>query len=201
MSLIKLTTDSWVEVALDAVSCSDSRFQKMWDLHPTTHHEIMIMGKLVEIPRFQKLYGSGNYNFSGTVQVGDPDIPRLVKRCLKYAELHYPSDPLTNTIYKWNGALVNWYPDGKSYIGPHSDSTKDLVPGAPILSFSFGGVRTFRIKKIDKDLEGIEKMDFQTHSNSLIVMGGNMQKEYKHEITKTAKEVEPRINITIRCFR
>jgi len=34
----------------------------------------------------------------------------------------------------------------------------------------------------------------------MIAMCGDMQKEYKHEITKTAKPVSPRINVTIRCF-
>ena len=31
--------------------------------------------------------------------------------------------------------------------GKHSDDERDLVPGAPILSFSFGSTRTFRVTK------------------------------------------------------
>ena len=192
----QLTERSWVEFWPKAISCTQAEFDEFWALHPETRHEIMIMGKLTAIPRFQKLYGAGEYRFSGTVMPGDPVIPVFVQRCLDLARRLYPE-------YRegWNGALVNWYADGSNYIGPHSDDTRDLVPGAPILSFSFGSVRTFRVKKkTEAEDEEIAKVDFPTEPGSLLAMCGDMQNEYKHEITKTAKAVGPRINVTIRCF-
>jgi len=195
----QLTDQSYVEFWPKVISCSKEEFNEFWELHPEDHHEIMIMGKLTPIPRFQKLYGVGSYKFSGTVMLGDPEIPDLVNRCLELARRLYP-----DFHDGWNGALVNWYADGSHYIGPHSDDTRDLVPGAPILSFSFGAVRTFRVKKkttaVDDD--EVQKMDFSTEPGSLLAMCGNgFQREYKHEITKTAKAIGPRINVTIRCFK
>jgi hypothetical protein len=35
----------------------------------------------------------------------------------------------------------------------------------------------------------------------MIAMCGDMQKQYKHEITKTTKKIGPRINVTIRSFK
>ncbi len=190
IGVIRLTPRSWIQFKRDAVECSTEQFQEFWNLCPTEHHEIMMFGKLIPIPRFQKLFGEASYKFSGVEMEADPDIPELVERCLEYARTKWPRGD-------WNGALVNWYPDGRSYIGAHSDDERDLVPGVPILSFSFGGVRTFRIReKVSK-----AKQDFQTEDCSLLVMGGAMQQEFKHEITKTAKYVGPRINITVRCFK
>jgi len=191
---IKLTNNSWINVHYDILKYTKEEFEEFWNMHPTEHHEVMIYGKLLPIPRWQCLYGNASYNFSGTVSKGIMTVPEFVNKCFEVSRKLYPD-------YKWNGALVNWYNDGSNYIGAHSDDEKDLVDNSPILSFSFGAIRTFRIKKkipaVDKE---IQTMDFPTIDNSLIVMG-SMQKEYKHEITKTAKIVGRRINVTIRCFK
>ena len=192
--LINLTKESSLFCAYNILPCSKEEFQEFWNLCPTERHQIFVHGKHIPIPRFQKLYGNGSYKYSGSEVVGDPNIPLIVDRALTIARGMYPK-------FEWNGALVNWYPDGSSYIGAHSDDEKDLVPGAPILSFSLGGIRTFRIKKKTEATSGeIQKMDFKTYPNSLIVMQGKMQSEYKHEVPKTKKFVEPRINITVRNF-
>jgi alkylated DNA repair dioxygenase AlkB len=199
--VVRLSPRSWVLFKPQAIECSQEQFDEFWDLCPTEHHEIMMFGKKVPIPRFQKLYGEASYKFSGVEMEADPEIPDLVQRCIDFARENWAELP-NGTPLKWNGALCNWYPDGSSYIGAHSDDEKDLMPGVPILSFSFGGVRTFRVKcKLKKPIDGtVLKQDFETLDCSLLAMGGLMQQEYKHEITKTKKIVAPRINITVRCF-
>jgi alkylated DNA repair dioxygenase AlkB len=189
-----LTKKTWVDIYTDIVSVTDDEFNEFWNMHPEEHHKIMMFDNMVPIPRWQKLYGVGEYKFSGTVSIGDLNIPDFVQKCFDSAKKLYPD-------IAWNGALVNWYKDGSHYIGPHSDSEKDLVKGAPILSYSFGAERTFRLKKKTDAKEGeISKFDFITKNGSMIAMCGDCQNEYKHEITKTAKKVGPRINVTIRSF-
>jgi alkylated DNA repair dioxygenase AlkB len=127
----------------------------------------------------------------------DPEIPDLVQRCLDVAREKYPGN--------WNGALVNYYPDGESYISFHSDSESDLDPGAPILSFSFGAERTFVVQE-KKGIKSsfVREVKIPTRHGSLIVMGGKMQREFLHGVPKAAKadgDVGARINITIRSFR
>lgn len=194
MTTYQLTQESSILVVENAIDCSEKQFEEFWKKSPTEHWEVLIWGKLTPIPRFQKLYGPEglSYKFSGTKMPADPDIPDLVERCLGYAHKNYPG--------KWNGALVNWYPNGSSYIGAHSDDERDLVPGTPILSFSFGAERIFRLKK-KVETEGVDKIDFPTKNCSMFAMCGSTQKEYTHEITKTKKPIGPRINVTIRCFR
>ena len=204
--VFRLTSCSWIYFKPDAIKCSQEQFDEFWNLCPKVRHEVKMFGKLVAIPRFQKLYGNSSYRFSGVEMKSDPEIPDLVERCITYAQKRW-SQKTDGTPLEWNGALVNWYPDGSSYIGPHSDDERDLVPGVPILSFSFGGVRTFRVKYKNKeeiDSNGyriLSEKKFPTLDCSLLAMGGDTQKEYKHEIMKTKKHVGPRINITIRCFK
>ena len=188
---IQLSPKSWILVNPHAVECTPSEFKEFWSLCPTQRDSIKMFGKSVLIPRFQKLFGTSSYKYSGITLTADPVLPEIVQRCIDYAKQNWAD-------FNWNGSLVNWYPDGSSHIGAHSDDEKDLQKGAPILSFSFGGVRTFRVRP-KKTTVG-EKIDFSTLHSSVLIMCGSMQSEFTHEITKTAKPVEPRINVTVRCF-
>ncbi len=186
--LIHLSPFSWVRLIQEALPCPPAEFDAFWELHPASRDTIKLYGKVIPIPRFQKLYGATTIMYSNITLVGDPDLPLIVGRCIEYAQEHFP-------IFNWNAALVNWYPDGASYVSAHSDDERDLAVGAPILSFSLGAVRTFRIR--EKEANTIVR-DLPTIHASLMVMGGSMQREFKHEITKTAKPMGRRINITVR---
>lgn len=70
---------------------------------------------------------------------------------------------------------------------------KDLVKYSPIVLFSFGSPRIFRISKKEDDKFKII-VDIETVDNSAISMEGHMQEEYYHEIVKTAKNVDMGIN-------
>jgi alkylated DNA repair dioxygenase AlkB len=96
----------------------------------------------------------------------------------------------------YNGLLVNWYTKGSDYIGYHSDDEKGL--NGNIWTISIGGTRRFKIQSKNR----VEKDDYtlDVSDKDVIVMCGEMQKNYKHSITKTKKLVEPRISITIRRF-
>jgi alkylated DNA repair dioxygenase AlkB len=195
--MISLSKNSWIIAEQDILTeYTKEIFDELWNLCPKTKEKVKIVGKLLEIPRFQKLYGSATYSFSRiTLKPETKDIPFLVKLCMFKAKELYPE-------FSFNGALVNWYPDGSSYIGPHSDDEKDLEKKSPICSFSFGfSGRTFRLKekKKQKDIF-IPEIRFYTIDNSLIIMGGSTQKEFKHEILKSKEICGPRINITVRSF-
>lgn len=191
-----LSPGSKVTVVYRAVPCTRAQFEEMWSLHPEEHQSVVIRGKAIPIPRYQALYGASTYSFSGITMTPSLEIPLLVQNCMDYATRTIPE-------FTWNGALVNWYEDGSHYIGPHSDDTRDLVPGSPILSFSFGATRVFRItRRADfNHPKSLKSLDIDTVPSSLIIMSGKMQEEYKHAITKTSRVVGKRINVTIRAFR
>ena len=94
-------------------------------------------------------------------------------------------------------ALVNYYPDGGSALGAHSDDERDLEPGASIVSVSFGATR---------DMVFIEKGGDKTRivvplgSGSVISMRPPLQRNWKHEIPKRARVKEGRFNVTFRTL-
>ncbi len=185
-----LSSRSWYKLINNAYPISDYQFTELWELHPQQRDQIMMFGRLVAIPRYQKLYGNNvEYRYSGKNLVSDN-----IENEVMQTALHWLSS--IEKFHRFNGMLVNWYSDGKHYMGPHSDDERDLTSGASIYSFSFGAERTFRI--INKLTH--EKTDIQLKHGSLLIMGGAMQQEFKHSLPSSAKCKARRINFTIRSF-
>ena len=96
---------------------------------------------------------------------------------------------------KFNYALLNQYPDGRSTLGWHADDERDLVRGSVIASCSFGVPRDFEFRR--RDAHG-EKHRVALASGSLLTMGGRTQKTHHHRVAPNARVSEPRYNITFR---
>ncbi|RUS30085.1 hypothetical protein BC938DRAFT_479871 [Jimgerdemannia flammicorona] len=77
----------------------------------------------------------------------------------------------------FNTVLLNMYEDGSVYIGAHSDDVKGHKEG--------GAIATKRTK-------------FILPEGSVLVMKGDTQKYYKHEIPKDPTVTEGRISLTYR---
>jgi alkylated DNA repair dioxygenase AlkB len=98
------------------------------------------------------------------------------------------------TATQFNSVLVNLYRDGQDSMGLHADDEPELGVEPIIASVSFGGERNFRLRhRQSKDLQQISLA-----SGSLLVMSGLSQENWMHDIPKTKKFVEPRINLTFR---
>lgn len=92
--------------------------------------------------------------------------------------------------------------NGGQYIGKHSDDERQLVENSVIFSASFGQTRIFRIRnKKDKTIV----QDIKLEDRTFVVMCGDMQKEFTHEIPKVSgkqgERLRPRINVTFRIFK
>jgi len=184
--------DSWVWVfptIPEDIRIDDSTFERLWNSHPEKKGEGIIMGRTVEFPRWQQSYGQG-YSFTGMHHSALPITDPYMTQLLEWVCTH------SGEPYKQ--ILVNWYSDGNHYIGPHSDDERQLVPGSSIYSFSYGQERDFVIKSKDGTYRNVITMP----NNSLLIMGGDMQKYYKHSVPKRAlsKCADKRINITFRLF-
>lgn len=97
----------------------------------------------------------------------------------------------------FNGILVNRYIDGSNYLSAHGDDEDGLDKNNKIVAgLSYGpGVRKFRIR--DKKSKEII-LDYEQKPCTLLVMQGEFQKEFTHEIPKQLKIKEERISITLR---
>src|SRR5262249_52832909 len=95
-----------------------------------------------------------------------------------------------------NGLLLNWY-DGElgHYIGPHNDSTTNMMPRAPIVTVSFGEQRIFRLTHPE-----VNKRDFLAEAGTVFIMPYDTNRAWKHSVPRRARYRGRRISITLRAF-
>lgn len=125
------------------------------------------------------------YKYSKKLVESKPLTP-LLENLLNEINQRFNSD--------YNGILINKYLDGNEYIGKHSDD-ETALSNAGVIAMSYGAKRTFRIR--DKNTNAII-IDVPTNQNEILVMGGNFQKEFTHEIPVEKKITETRYSLTFR---
>ena len=94
--------------------------------------------------------------------------------------------------------LVNYYRNGRDYIGWHSDREARPKCCNVVASVSLGGPRRFVLRHNEWRKRNIPKREMLLASGSLVVMLDDTQKKWKHSIPKSARKQRPRINLTFR---
>lgn len=147
-----------------------------------------IYGKMTPLPRLTAWYGDpgARYVYSGIINQPIPWTAAL-------AEIKSAVDAVSGV--EFNGVLLNRYRTGKDSMGWHSDDEHEFGPNPVIASVSFGGTRNFQFRhKRRKELKACIEL---THG-SLLIMRGGTQENWQHQIPKTAKPVQERLNLTFR---
>jgi len=80
---------------------------------------------------------------------------------------------------KLNHALIQYYRNGKDFIGEHSDKTLDVLIQSNIVNYSLGAARTMILKH--KTQNGL-KQRFKLPHNSLFILGWKTNREWFHSI-------------------
>jgi alkylated DNA repair dioxygenase AlkB len=149
---------------------------------------IKVFGKTYKQPRLTALYGESNQPYS-------------------YSNITMYPRPFTKTIMtikrdieaisgeKFNTVLINLYRDGNDSNGWHGDNEKELGINPVIASLSLGEVRPFHFKH--RKLKE-ERYKINLQHGSLLLMKGEMQHHWLHQIAKTKKKIDSRINLTFR---
>ncbi|AMW26884.1 MULTISPECIES: alpha-ketoglutarate-dependent dioxygenase AlkB family protein [Arthrospira] len=165
-----------------------------WELYKSLNwrqEEIKIFGKIRPIPRLTAWYADAgkSYTYSGIkhhAQPWNPTLKSIKSQVEDIAEVTF------------NSVLINLYRDGKDSMSWHSDDEPELGKNPMIASVSLGGTRRFSGKhKIHKNL----KFNIDLTSGSLLLMKGETQHFWQHQIPKTSQVVEPRINLTFRMVK
>ena len=149
--------------------------------------EITIFGNTVLEPRLSTWHnelGEG-YKYSGVMRRAQPFSELLSDIRNRCAEV-------TNATF--NSVLVNFYRNGQDGLGWHSDNEACNGLEPTIASVSLGATRRFDMRH-RKTGETI-KIDLE--SGSLLVMAGKSQQCWVHQVAKTKRVHEPRINLTFR---
>jgi alkylated DNA repair dioxygenase AlkB len=148
---------------------------------------IKIFGKTHQIPRLQAWYAEDGieYTYSGK---------KLQRHNWNETLIDIKKEIESITSFKFNSVLANLYRNGDDSMGLHSDDEKELGINPVIASLSLGESRDIHFKH--KNIK--TSLDIPQTSGQLIVMYGQTQKYWKHEIKKAKKFKKPRINLTFR---
>lgn len=152
------------------------------------HDDITVFGKTYKQPRLTALYGETKqtYSYSNIIMHPEP-FSKLLKSIKNKVE--------TFSEEKFNTLLINLYRDGNDSNGWHADNEKELGKNPVIASVSLGEARPFHFKhRTIKE----ERHKLILEHGSLLIMKDEMQHQWLHQIAKTKKKIEPRINLTFR---
>ena len=102
----------------------------------------------------------------------------------------------SETGEKFNAVLLNLYRSGQDGVAWHSDKTDKSGKDPLIASVTFGETRLFRLRhKFRRDVQQVE---IPLHHGSFLLMAGTTNSFWEHQVPKTARNIEPRINLTFR---
>jgi alkylated DNA repair dioxygenase AlkB len=123
-----------------------------------------------------------------------------------YPGLDYPLapfPPLIETVrariaevigFDANNCLLNWYLDGRSRMGFHSDSAAGLAPNSGVAIVSLGAPRTLRFRRTANP---DERLDYPLVPGELLFMEKRVQDEWQHAVPRNSSLLG-RISLTFR---
>ncbi|MGB6268435.1 MAG: alpha-ketoglutarate-dependent dioxygenase AlkB [Olleya sp.] len=153
--------------------------------------DITVFGKTYPQPRLTALFADNNkpYSYSNITM-----YPQVFNSAL--SEIKEKVAQHVGTIF--TTCLANLYRNGQDSNGWHADNEKELGKNPIIASVSFGEARYFNLKhRHNKNL----KQKLLLEHGSLLVMKGETQHHWLHQIAKTKKVVKPRVNLTFRVIQ
>jgi alkylated DNA repair dioxygenase AlkB len=146
-----------------------------------------LFGRDMSVPRMMAWFGDTDYMYSGIRHRAAP-FPAVVERLRKRAEA------ISGRSY--NAVLLNLYRNGSDSVGWHSDHEAGLGDLPTIASLSLGATRRFQFRHRRTK----ETITLELSEGLWLVMAGETQRFWVHQVPKTAAAVERRINLTFRCM-
>jgi alkylated DNA repair dioxygenase AlkB len=146
-------------------------------------------GKQLLFPRLTAWYGDSDkpYTFSGITLQPKSWTQELL-------EIKSMIEPICEV--KFNSVLLNLYRNGNDSISWHTDAEKELGKNPLIASVNFGAERKFQIKHNETN----EKHEIILKHGSLLIMKGELQHFWKHQVPKQKDILKERVNLTFRVI-
>ncbi|WP_276165831.1 alpha-ketoglutarate-dependent dioxygenase AlkB family protein [Zobellia alginiliquefaciens] len=167
---------------------ADGYFNVLRKETPWQQDDITVFGKTYAQPRLTALYGNNGKPYSYSNLIMKPyaftaELLGVKKKVEKITNLTFTT------------CLLNLYRNGQDSNGWHADNEKELGENPIIASVTLGQERFFHLKH--RENKSLKKKILLKHG-SLLIMKGSTQKHWLHQIPKTAKDVDERINLTFR---
>lgn len=152
--------------------------------------KIHMYGRFINLPRLTAWYGNNDksYSFSGITLNPKPWTSDLI-------EIKRKIETECNVVF--NTVLLNLYRNGKDSISWHADSEKELGRNPIIASVNFGTTRLFQLRH----RESKDRIDIELKHGSLLIMQGELQHYWQHQVPKTKRDISERINLTFRLIK
>jgi alkylated DNA repair dioxygenase AlkB len=182
-----LPQDGEAYLVKDALSAAeaDQALRALIDGIDWRQEQASLFGRKIPLPRLTAWYGDHGYSYSGINHEPAPFTPTLL-------ELKRSIERLTSS--RFNSVLINLYRNGQDSMGWHSDDEASLGSEPTIASLSLGSTRRFHLKHRAAD----RRLFVDLPHGSCLIMRGRCQDAWHHQLPKTRKPVEARINLTFR---
>lgn len=172
-------------------SAADQYFSSLLQEIPWQQDDIRVFGKTYPQPRLTSLFATNQlpYTYSNITMHPRPfsgALEEIKKRVDKYSGVAFTT------------CLANLYRDGKDSNGWHADDEAELGQNPVIASVSFGQERVFHLKH--RNRPSLRHRIVLQHG-SLLLMQGETQHHWLHQIPKSARSMSERINLTFRIIR
>jgi alkylated DNA repair dioxygenase AlkB len=169
---------------------SDMYFQQIISNVEWKQDFIKMYGRELPLPRLSAWYGDSNkpYTYSGITlkpKTWTPELTEIKTEIEKQAGVNFTS------------VLINRYRDGQDYVGWHTDAEKELGENPTIGSINFGATRKFQLRRIDNHKE---KIELELKHGTLLIMRGETQLYWQHQVPKTNRPIGERLNLTFRVI-
>jgi len=166
---------------------SDRLFQYLVNHVNWQQEHIKVYGKEIAIPRLTAWYGDPDMDYSYS---GIKNSPKAWNAELLNLKTKVESVAGVN----FNSVLLNRYRNGNDSVSWHSDDEPELGKNPIIASLNLGATRNFQLRH----KETKERYDITLSHGDVLVMAGEMQHYWDHQIPKTKRLVDERINLTFR---
>lgn len=169
---------------------SDKYFDTLLKSIDWKQEKMNMYGKELLFPRLTAWHGDNDkpYSFSG-ITLKPMEWTKELLEIKKQVE--------SKTDVHFNSVLLNRYRNGNDSISWHTDGEKELGDNPIIASVNFGATREFQLRHIHTK----EKISIELTHGSLLIMEGELQHFWKHQVPKTKKPVKERINLTFRVIK
>jgi alkylated DNA repair dioxygenase AlkB len=144
-----------------------------------------MFGRRLPVPRMTAWFGEADYTYSGIRHQAAP-FPPVLQRLRERAK--------TISGVSYNAVLLNLYRHGGDSVGWHSDNEAGLGDRPIIASLSLGATRRFQFRHRKTK----ETITLELSEANWLVMAGETQRFWVHQVPKTREAVERRINLTFR---
>ena len=149
-------------------------------------------GREIALPRLTAWYGDRGHTYTYSHIAMQPHPWTALLRDIKRK--------VENAVgAHFNSVLLNLYRSGKDSVSWHQDNEPELGSHPIIASVSFGETRVFQLRH--RNNRAIPRLDIPLSTGSLLIMRGETQQHWQHQIPKTKRAVEPRINLTFRFIQ